>query len=163
MKFMMKTGSEQRFPNTTTASNAIEAARILMRSRQGGVKLVHSVVWDLIRSAYLSTRGAGSEDVSEILNLLSDAKPMRVFMAQMRQPLAYRTGQDGAAQDGRRGNIEEMIDAQAKQGLVGRTTPSPNLGRTRHHSSGRAAKDGTTAANMGLTRMDMSSKEPGRT
>ncbi len=38
MKFMMKTGSEQRFPNTTTASNAIEAARILMRSRQGGVK-----------------------------------------------------------------------------------------------------------------------------
>ncbi len=40
MKFMMKTGSEQRFPNTTTASNAIEASRILMRSRPGGVKLV---------------------------------------------------------------------------------------------------------------------------
>ncbi len=48
MKFMMKTGTEQRFPNTTTASNAIEVARILMRSRQGGVKLVQLVVWDLI-------------------------------------------------------------------------------------------------------------------
>jgi hypothetical protein len=48
MKFTMKTGSEQRFPNTKTASNAIEAARILMRSRPGGVKLVQSVVWDLI-------------------------------------------------------------------------------------------------------------------
>ncbi len=48
MKFMMKTGSQQRFPNITTASNAIEAAKILMRSRQGGVKLVQSVVWDLI-------------------------------------------------------------------------------------------------------------------
>ncbi len=47
-KFMMKTGSGQRFPNTTTASNAIEAARIPMRSRPGGVKLVQSVVWDLI-------------------------------------------------------------------------------------------------------------------
>jgi hypothetical protein len=51
LKFMMKTGSEQRFPNTATASNAIETARILMRLRQawlGGVKLVQSVVWDQI-------------------------------------------------------------------------------------------------------------------
>ncbi len=40
LKFMMKTGSEQKFPNTATASKAIESARILMRSRQGGVKLV---------------------------------------------------------------------------------------------------------------------------
>ena len=82
LKFMMKTGSEQKFPNTATASNAIESARILMRSRQGGLKLVQSVVWDQIRSAYLSTGGAGSENVSETLNLLNDAKPARVFMAQ---------------------------------------------------------------------------------
>ncbi len=40
-KFMMKTGSEQRFPNTATGSSAIETAKILMRSRQGGVKHVH--------------------------------------------------------------------------------------------------------------------------
>ena len=60
MKFMMKTGSEQRFLNTATASNAIETARILMRLRQGSVKLVQLVVWDQIRSAYLSTGGAGS-------------------------------------------------------------------------------------------------------
>jgi hypothetical protein len=56
LKFMMKTCLEQRFPNTATASNAIETARILLRSRQG-VKLVQSVVWDQIRSAYLSTGG----------------------------------------------------------------------------------------------------------
>jgi hypothetical protein len=69
LKFMMKTGFEQKFPNTATASNAIESARILMRSesRQGGVKLVQVVVWDQIRSAYFSTGGAGSENVSETL------------------------------------------------------------------------------------------------
>ncbi len=48
LKSMMKTVSEQKFPTTATASNAIESARILMRSRQGGVKLVQSVVWDQI-------------------------------------------------------------------------------------------------------------------
>ncbi len=39
LKFMMKTGSEQSFPNIATARaiNAIESARVLMRSRQGGV------------------------------------------------------------------------------------------------------------------------------
>ncbi len=31
LKFMMKRGLEQKFPNTATASNAIETARILMR------------------------------------------------------------------------------------------------------------------------------------
>ncbi len=89
-----------------------------MRSRPGGVKHVQSVVWDQIRSAYLSTGGAGSEDVSENLNLLSDAKTVRVFMAQTRQPLADWNGQDCAAQDGRRGIIDEMSDTQAKQELA---------------------------------------------
>ncbi len=89
-----------------------------MRSRQGGMKLVQSVVWDQIRSAYLSTGGAGSENVSETLNLLSDAKPVRVFMAPTRQPLADRNGRDGATQDGRRGNIDEMSGAQAQQKLA---------------------------------------------
>ena len=88
LKFMMKTGSEQKFLNTATASNAIESAKILMRSRQGGLKLVQSVVWDQIRSAYLSTGGAGSENVSETLNLLNDAKPARVLMAPARPPFA---------------------------------------------------------------------------
>jgi hypothetical protein len=36
LKFMLKTGSEQRFPDTATASNAIESARILTRSRKMG-------------------------------------------------------------------------------------------------------------------------------
>ncbi len=40
LKFMMKTVSEQRFLITTTASDAIESARTLMRLRQGGMKLV---------------------------------------------------------------------------------------------------------------------------
>jgi hypothetical protein len=87
MKFMKKAGSKERFPNTTTASNAIKTARILMRSRQGGVKLVQLSEWDQIRSAYLSTGGAGSEDVSETLDLLSDAKPMRVLMVQTQRSL----------------------------------------------------------------------------
>jgi hypothetical protein len=118
LKFMMKTGSEQWFPNTAIASNAIETARILMRSRQGSVKLVQWVIWDQIRSAYLKTGGAGSENVSETLNLLSDAKPVRVFMAQTLQPLADRSGRDGAAQDGRQGNNDEMSGTQAKQELA---------------------------------------------
>jgi hypothetical protein len=82
------------------------------------VKLAQSVVWDQIRSAYLGTREAGSENVSETINLLTDAKPVRVFMAQTHPPLADRNGRDCAAQDGRRGNIDEMSGAQAKQELV---------------------------------------------
>ncbi len=89
-----------------------------MRSRQGVVKLVQSVVWDQIRSAFLSTGGAGSENVSETLNLLNDAKPARLFLAQARQPYTDRNGRDSAAQDGRRGNIDDMTCAQAKQELV---------------------------------------------
>jgi hypothetical protein len=34
LKFMMKTGSEQRFSTTATASYSIESSRVLMRSRQ---------------------------------------------------------------------------------------------------------------------------------
>jgi hypothetical protein len=73
---------------------------------------------------------------------------MRVFVAQTRQPLADRNGQDGAAQNGRRRNIDEMSDAQAKQELA---EVRNTIAQFRHHSSGSAAKDGT------------SSKEPWRT
>jgi hypothetical protein len=66
------------------------------------------------KGVWICTGGAGSET----LNQLSDAKPVRVFMSQTRQPLADRNGQDGAVQYGRRGNIDEMSDAQAKQELA---------------------------------------------
>ncbi len=39
-------------------------------------------------------------------------------MAKTLQLLAYRNGQDGAAQDRRRRSIDEMSDAQAKQELA---------------------------------------------
>ncbi len=126
---MMKTGSEQKFPNTATARNAIKFVRIL---RQGGVKLVQPVMWDQIRSAYLSTGGAGSQNVSETLNLLNDAKPARVFMAQARLPFAERNGPDGAAQDGRWGNVEyEMTFAQTKQALAEATNTIAQLRKNR--------------------------------
>ncbi len=39
-------------------------------------------------------------------------------MVQMQLPLDDRNGQDGAAQGGRRGNIDEMSDTQVTQELV---------------------------------------------
>ena len=68
---MMKTGSEKMFPNMATASNVIESMWILIRSQQGGVKLMLSSVWDQFRATYLITSGAGGENVSETLSLLS--------------------------------------------------------------------------------------------
>ena len=84
---MMKTGSVKMFSSMATASIVIESMRILMRSRQGGVKLMLSSVRDQFHAAYLSTSGAGGENVSETLSLLSDSQTVRVSMAQTRQPL----------------------------------------------------------------------------
>ena len=39
-------------------------------------------------------------------------------MARTRQQFSYRNGRDGAAQDGQRGDIDEMSGAQAKQELA---------------------------------------------
>ncbi len=54
--------SEKQFTNAMTASNTIEAMRILMESTL-------SVVWDQELTTYLSTSGAGGEDVLEKLSL----------------------------------------------------------------------------------------------
>ncbi len=41
------------------------------------MQLTLSSAWDQFRTAYLSTGGAGSENVSEALSLLSDSKTVR--------------------------------------------------------------------------------------
>ena len=94
-KFMVRTESEKMVPNMATASNTIESMRILMRSRHGGVRLTLSAVCqgDQFRAAYLSTSGAGGENVSEALSLFSDSKfgepkTVRVLIEQTRQLLA---------------------------------------------------------------------------
>ena len=73
---------------------------------------------------------AGSEDVSETLNLLSDTRPVRVFVAQTLKPLADRNRQEGTAQYGCRGNIDEMSHAQAKQELAEARNTIAQLGKT---------------------------------
>ena len=78
-----KAGAERLFPYLTTAANVNEAMRILMRARtQIGTKLTLSTVWDQVRAGYLTSNGTRVENVDEVINLLSDAKPVRVLMAQ---------------------------------------------------------------------------------
>ena len=119
LKFMMKTGSEKLFPNTATASNTIEIMRILMRSRQGVVRLTLTlaVVWEQIRAAYLSTSGAGSEDVSEALRLLSDPKTSESFDGAGKAA-ADKNRREGAAQNGLTRNGDEIGFAEMKQELA---------------------------------------------
>ena len=76
-----------------TAANVTEAMRILTRARaHHGTKLTLSAAWDQFRSAFLIIRGAGVENVVEALQLLTDAKTVRVLMAQTRQPFTDRNG-----------------------------------------------------------------------
>ena len=48
-----------------------------------------SVVWDQVRAAFHVSSGAGVKIVDAALQLLADAKPARVLMAQVRQPFSY--------------------------------------------------------------------------
>ena len=86
---MQKAGVERSFPNLKSAANFNEAMRIHMRSRnQSGTKLTLSTVWNQVRAGYLASSGAGVKNVDEAIQLLTDAKPVRVLMTQARQPLA---------------------------------------------------------------------------
>ena len=90
-----------------------------MRSRaQFGAKLTSSAVWDRIRGAYQACSGAGVENVDEAIQLLTDAKPVRVLMAQARQPFTDRNGREGPAQGGGKGPVEEMGLAELRQELA---------------------------------------------
>ena len=50
--------------------------------------------------------------------ILTDTKQPRVFMAQIRQPLADQNGRAGRAQGGRKGRVEEMGVAEMRQELA---------------------------------------------
>ena len=77
-----------------------------------------SSVRDQFHAAYLSTSGAGGENVSETLSLLSDSQTVRVSMAQTRQPLTDKYGRYGAVHNGRKGNGDELGFAEMKQELA---------------------------------------------
>ena len=55
--------------------------------------------------------GAGVENVDAALQLLTDSKPARVLMAQVRQPLSDRNGLEGQAYGGRK-HVDEMNVAE---------------------------------------------------
>ena len=98
MEFMQRRGSEKLFPNPTTAANVNEATRVLLRVRKRtGMPLDAAVVWDQVRSGYHMSSGAGVENVDAALQLLTDSKPARVLMAQVRQPFSDRNGREGQA------------------------------------------------------------------
>ena len=93
--------------------------RILLRERaQNGTKLTLSVVWDHVRAAYQTSSGAGVKNVDAAIQLLTDAKPARVLMAQARRPLSYRNGREGPGQGGRKASVVEMGVAELRQELV---------------------------------------------
>ena len=58
--------------------------------------------------------GAGAENVDADLQLLTDSKPARVLLAQVRQPLSDRTGRDGQVSGGRK-HVDDMSPAELRQ------------------------------------------------
>ena len=111
---MQRTGSEKLFPSLTTAANVNESMRILLRELErarNGTKLSLSVVWDHARAAFLTSSGAGVENVDAAIQLVTDAKPARVLMAQARQPFCDRNGREGPAQGGGRGTGADRISS----------------------------------------------------
>ena len=65
----------------------------------------------------MSTSGAGVENVSEAVQLLSDPKPVRVLIVQARQPLADKNGREGSPQGARKGPVEDVGVAEMRQEL----------------------------------------------
>ena len=93
-----------------------ESIRILLRARAlNGTKLTLSVAWDHVWSPYPTSSGAAVENVDAAIQLLTDAKPARVLMAQARQPFSYRNGREGPAQGGRKPSVDEMGLAELRQ------------------------------------------------
>ena len=118
LKFMQKIGSEKLFPNPTTAANINESMRILLRERRlNGTTLDISVVCDQVSAAFHASSGAGVENVDAALQLLTDSKPARVLMAQVRQPFSDRNGREGQAYSGHTGRqeVDEMSVAELRQ------------------------------------------------
>ena len=58
--------------------------------------------------------GAGAENVDAALQLLTDSKPARVLIAQVRQPFSDRNGRDGQGYGGRK-HVDDMNMAELRQ------------------------------------------------
>ena len=113
---MQKTGAKRLFPNITTAANVNESIRVLLRERAlYGTKLALSVVCDHVRAAYQTSSEAGVKNVHAAIQLLTDAKPARVLMAQARQPFSNLNGRECPAQGGRVPSVDEMGVADLRQ------------------------------------------------
>ena len=112
---MQKVGSEALFPNSTTAASVNEVTRTLLRDRRtNGVPLELSVVWDQVQAAYIMSSGAGAENMDAALLLLTDSKPARVLLAQVRQPFSDKNGRDGQGYGGRK-HVDDMSPAELRQ------------------------------------------------
>ena len=64
--------------------------------------LEFSVVWDQVQAGFLMSSGAGAENVDAALQLLTDSKPARVLLAQVRQPFSDKNGRDVQGYCGRK-------------------------------------------------------------
>jgi hypothetical protein len=100
-----------------------------------------SIVWDMVRAAYLGTSGASVEDVSETLSLLSDHRPVRVLLAQTRQPFADKNGRDGAAPAVRKDTIDNTEVVTLRQELAESRNTIAQLRRNQEPSK-RQQRDG---------------------
>ena len=90
--------------------------RILLRDRKtNSTALEFSVVWNQVRAGFHASSGAVVENVDAALQLLTDSKPSRVLMAQVRKPFSYRNGREGQAYNGRRPDVDEMSVAELCQ------------------------------------------------
>ena len=76
--------------------------------------LESAVVWDQVRAAFLMSLGAGAENVDAALHLLTDSKPARVLLAQVRQPFSDKNGRDGQGYCGRK-HVDDMSPAELRQ------------------------------------------------
>ena len=100
-----------------------------------------SVVWDQVSAAFQSSSGAGVENVDEAIQLLPDAKPARVLMAQVRQPVSDRNGREGQAQGGRKPPVDEKGVAELRQELAESRNTIYQL-RTNQETLKRQRRDG---------------------
>ena len=58
--------------------------------------------------------GAGAKNVDAALQILTDLKPARVLLAQVRQPFSDKNGRDGQGYGGRK-HVDDMSQAELRQ------------------------------------------------
>ena len=72
---------------------------------------------DQVPGGFLLSSGAGAENVDGALQkLLTDSKPARVLMSQVRQPFSDKNSRDGQGYGGlRRKHVDDMSPAELRQ------------------------------------------------